>query len=187
LRSLQHRLYHMSKLVNKLKGLTPIKAPVPPMLAKAIGYKGEARFVSFQWTPYGDEVDYSDGRISATGNWQAFVSYVQHPAVSPSLEGYDLGSSDSEATHALILDRENLAIYIAPVKEAKAFLREQWPPQTWPPIRMSQKEYVATISKTLRNVRQPEEIDIEKIKRRIDEQYTLIEQMQQWLDHYLKN
>jgi hypothetical protein len=23
-----------------------------PMLAKAIGYRGEARFVSFQWTPY---------------------------------------------------------------------------------------------------------------------------------------
>jgi hypothetical protein len=51
----------MSKFVNALNGLTPLMAPVPPMLAKAIGYKGEARFVSFQWTPYGDEAEYSDG------------------------------------------------------------------------------------------------------------------------------
>jgi hypothetical protein len=41
----------MSKLVKALKGMTPLQAPVPPMLAKAIGYKGDARFVSFQWTP----------------------------------------------------------------------------------------------------------------------------------------
>jgi hypothetical protein len=38
------------------------------MLAKAIGYTGDARYVAFNWTSYGDEADYSDGRISATGN-----------------------------------------------------------------------------------------------------------------------
>ena len=57
----------MSKSVKELKGSTPLQAPVPPMLATAIGYKGDARFVSFQWTPYGDEAEYSNGRISATG------------------------------------------------------------------------------------------------------------------------
>ncbi len=69
-----------------------------------------------------------------------------------------MGSSDSEATHALILDRENLAIYIAPVKEAEAFLREQWPPE--PPLRTSQSEYLAQISEALKQVKQPEEMDI---------------------------
>jgi hypothetical protein len=48
--------------------LTTLNVPVPPMLARAIGYRGDARFVSFQWTPYGDEADYSDGRGSGTGN-----------------------------------------------------------------------------------------------------------------------
>jgi hypothetical protein len=61
------------KVVKEFNAFTPLKVPVPPMLAKAMGYKGDARFVSFQWTPYGDEADYSDGRISATGNWQAFL------------------------------------------------------------------------------------------------------------------
>jgi hypothetical protein len=64
----------MRKSVQEIKDLTPIQVPVPPMLAKAIGYKGEARFVSFQWTPNGDEAEYSDGRRSATGNWQAFLA-----------------------------------------------------------------------------------------------------------------
>jgi hypothetical protein len=100
----------MSKVVKALEGITPLKAPVPPMLATAIGYKGDARFVSFHWTPYGDEAEYSDGRLSATGNWQAFLAYIQHPAVSPHLRDYDLGSSDSEAMHALILDREKLEV-----------------------------------------------------------------------------
>jgi len=66
----------MSKNGKELKGLTPVNIPVPPMLALAIGYKGDAQYVSFQWTPFGDEVEYSDGRTSATGNWQAFLVYI---------------------------------------------------------------------------------------------------------------
>jgi hypothetical protein len=40
------------------------------MLVKAIGYTGDARYVAFNWTPYGDEAEYFDGRRSATGSWQ---------------------------------------------------------------------------------------------------------------------
>jgi hypothetical protein len=87
----------MKKAGTASTNLTPLNAPVPPMLAKSIGYTGEARYVSFHWTPAGDEAYYSDGRISATGNWQAYLAFVRHPAVSPSLKGYDLGSSDGDA------------------------------------------------------------------------------------------
>jgi hypothetical protein len=104
------------------------------MLPEALGYLGEARYVSFQWTPYGDEADYSDGRLSGTGNWMAFLAYIQHPAISPILKEYDLGSSESVAKYALILDRKKLELKIASVKEAKEFLAEQWPPL--PPMRM---------------------------------------------------
>ena len=145
----------------------------------------QTRYVSFHWTPYGDEAEYSDGRMSATGNWQAFLAYIQHPAVSPFLGNYDLGSSDSEAKHALILDREKLEVLIAPVKEAQTFLTEQWPAK--PPIRMSQEEYLAMIFNALKKVKHPDDIDIEEIQQRIASQYALIEDMQQWLDKFLKN
>ncbi len=118
----------MKKAETSVTGFTVLNVPVPPMLAKAIGYKGKARYVSFQWTPYGDEVEYSDGRLTATGNWQAFLAYIQHPAVYPSLQDYDLGSSESEAKHALLLDLDELALYVGPVKEVKDFLSHQkWP------------------------------------------------------------
>ena len=155
------------------------------MLAKAIGYTGDARYVAFNWTPYGDEAEYFDGRRSATGNWQAFLAYIQHPAVSSLLESYNLGSSESEAKYSLILDQEKLELLIAPVKESRVFLTEQWPPD--PPLRMSQKEYLAKLSEALKNVKKPDDIDIEEIQQRIEEQYSLVEAMQRWLDKYLKN
>jgi hypothetical protein len=170
----------MRKKGKELKGLTPVNIPVPPMLASAIGYKGEARFASFQWTPYGDVAEYSDGRMSATGNWQGFLAYIQHPAVSPPLEKYDLGSSESEAKYALILDREEFEVFIAPVREAEDFLKEQWP--TDPTTRRSQEEYVAKIDIALKKMNQPRKIDVEEIQQRIKEQFALIEAMQQWLD-----
>jgi hypothetical protein len=175
----------MNKAIHTFAGLTPLNAPVPPMLAKATGYTGEARFVSFHWTPYGDETDYSDGRVSATGNWQAFLAYIQHPAISPLLNGYNLGSSDNEAHHALILDREKLAVFIAPVKEAEKFLQKQWPEE--PPIRMSQEEYVELLTKALKNVKPPKDISIDEIQQRIEQQYALVEELQLWLDKHLKN
>jgi hypothetical protein len=124
----------------------------------------------------------------STGNWQAFLAYIQHPAVSPLLESYDLGSSESEAKYSLILDQEKLELLIAPVKESRVFLTEQWPPE--PPLRMSQKEYLAKLSEALKNVKKPkkpDDIDIEEIQQRIEEQYSLVEAMQRWLDKYLKN
>ena len=59
------------------------------MLAKAIGYKGYARYITFQRMPYGDQAEYSDGRMNGNVSWHAFLAYIQHPAVSPFLEEYD--------------------------------------------------------------------------------------------------
>jgi hypothetical protein len=174
----------MSKGAQSVSDLTPLKVPVPPMLAKAIGYRREARYVSFQWTPYGDEADYSNGRGSGTGNWQAFLVFIHHPAVYPYLQNYDLGSSESEAKHALLLDQEQLALFVAPVKEAQKFLAEQWPKE--PPVRIGKEEWAAYVTNALKNMRQ-RDISMEEIERRIAEHRSLIEELQQWLDKQLKN
>jgi hypothetical protein len=175
----------MKKAGAAVPGLTPLNIPVPPMLAKAIGYSGKARFVSFQWTPYGDETDYSDGRVSATGNWQAFLAFIHHPIVSPHLEEYNLGSSDYEAKHALILDQKELTLFVAPVREAEKFLSEQWPKE--PPVTMSQEEYTVLVMKVLKNVKPPKDVSIAEIQWRIERQYAIVEELQQWLDKHLKN
>jgi hypothetical protein len=55
-------------------GLTHLAVPVPPMLERAIGYTGEARFVSFYWIPGGDETYYDDGQRAGTGKWQGYLA-----------------------------------------------------------------------------------------------------------------
>jgi hypothetical protein len=72
------------------------------------------------------------------------------------------------------------------VQKAREFLNHQWPVPL-PTIGTSEKEYVAMLTKWQKQVKQPKRIDIENMHRHLEEQYALIEEMQQWLDKYLKN
>jgi hypothetical protein len=163
-------------------GLTRLAVPVPPMLEQALGYTGEARFVSFYWTPGGDEADYDDGQQAGTGNWQAYLAYVQHPLIHPLLAAYDLGSSDGVWRHSLILDRTERTLYVATRVDAQRFLAQQWPEAE--PVTLTQEEWTAMV-KRLQHSRQ--DIDPEDIRRRIEEQYALVEALQEWLDRRLPN
>jgi hypothetical protein len=70
--------------------------------------------------------------------------------VSPQLKGYDLGSSDSEATHALILDQEEQMLF------------------------MSKEEYNALVMKVLKNLTYARDVSMDEIQRRMKEQHALI-------------
>jgi hypothetical protein len=170
-------------------GLTSLAAPVPPMLEQAIGYTGEARLVSFYWIPGGDETYYDDGQRAGTGNWQGYLAYVQHPAIHPLLAPYDLGSSDREGTHSLILDRTERTLYVAPRRDAQRFLAQQWPKTE--PVHMTPKEWkewTEILTTAMKHAqRQQGQIDPEDIQRRIEEQYALVEALQEWLDRHLPN
>ncbi|HKQ08147.1 MAG TPA: hypothetical protein VJ464_23680 [Blastocatellia bacterium] len=101
----------------------------PPMLAQAIGYPGCARYVAFYWTPYGDVVIYSDGRLSADGHWHSWLLFTRHNSIAPHLEGYNLGSSDEEATHWLLVDQETCVLYAGTPGEVLRVLRGQYADQ----------------------------------------------------------
>jgi hypothetical protein len=163
--------------------LTPLAAPVPPMLEEAIGYNGEAHFVSFHWTPGGDEAYYDDRQRAGTGEWQGYLAFVQHPVVKPLLAQYNLGDSDREAQHWLILDRHTRKLYVALVKDARTFLEQQWPKAE--PINMTQEEWTALVKK-VKNVRLKEP-DMKDIYRQFEEQQKLVEALQNWLNKFLPN
>lgn len=110
------------------EGWVRLTIPVPPGLAEAIGYRGEARWVAFHWEPCGDESFYDDGQSSGTGSPWAYLAFVRHAVVAPEIAPYDLGSSDSEARECLVLDRGEELLYAAPVRSARQFLVEQHPP-----------------------------------------------------------
>ena len=109
--------------------LKQIAISSPPILAEAIGYPGCSRYVAFYWTPYGDEVMYSDGRISADGHWHAWLLFIRHKSIAPHLQGYNLGSSDEEATHWLLVDRETCRMYVGTPGEVYPVIRGQFAEQ----------------------------------------------------------
>ncbi len=108
---------------------TTLSIPVPPgpLLEQALGYTGQARFFAAWWEPCGDEAMVSDGCTTATGEWQGFLAYVQHPSIYPALVRIDLGSSETEAQAWLVIDRQERKAWIAKPKDARAFLGQQWP------------------------------------------------------------
>jgi hypothetical protein len=80
---------------------------LPRNWVRAFGYDGEARYVAFYRTPVGDEAMYDDGQVSGDGNWQLFLTLRhQHPELD---QRYNVGDSDAEADHWLLLDRETRA------------------------------------------------------------------------------
>ena len=107
-----------------MQPLKPLDLPVPPMLEESIGYSGDERYVAFYWTPFGDEVMWDTGYSSATGEWQPWLLFVQHRLIAPALGLYNLGSSEQEATHSLLLDREERTCAVGLVNDVRAFLHE---------------------------------------------------------------
>lgn len=104
-----------------------IPVPPEPVLENALGYTGQAQFFTTWWEPCGDEAMVSDGRTSATGEWQGFLAYTQHPLIRPALFGFDLGSSESEAEFWLVIDRQERKAWIARPADARSLLAQQWP------------------------------------------------------------
>jgi hypothetical protein len=105
-----------------------LTVPVPPGLAELCSYPGEARHVGLCWQPCGDECEYDDGRLSGTGSWAPYLAYTQHRAVAPALLSYDLGASDSEPKHLLIIDRVENKASVADLRTGRDFLRQQGHP-----------------------------------------------------------
>ena len=109
--------------------------PFPKTLEAAFGLEGDARYFSAHWLPGGDELWLSDGRSGYTADsWSAYLTFIDHATVAPVIEanGLDLGSSDSEAKHALVFDRQERAVHAATTAEAEAFLLQQWPNMAQP-------------------------------------------------------
>jgi len=114
-------------LPNETFTILSIPVPPEPLLEQALGYTGQARFFAAWWEPCGDEAMVSDGCTTATGEWQGFLAYVQHPIIYPALGHFDLGSSETEAQAWLVIDRQERKAWIAKPKDARAFLSQQWP------------------------------------------------------------
>jgi hypothetical protein len=161
----------------------PLNVPVPPNLAEAFGYRGDACVVGFWWEPAGDELVFEDGRTFGTGDPWAFLAYRRHSAVALHLDPYNTGYSDVEAEHALVLDRERDRMSVAAIATARPFLKQQHPP---PPDLTPQEiaKVQQRIDDALRAGWQEVRIDQEEIARAMQEQRERMAAMVAYLDRW---
>ena len=105
-----------------------IDVPLPPMLLSMAGVKGDSRFVGLWYQ--GSKATWNDGRGSATFPFYTiWQPYIQHLAITINLFDAHLGSDDCEPIHALVCDRQQEKVYVAPIEEAMRFLDSQHPPR----------------------------------------------------------
>ena len=89
----------------------------------ALGYEGEARFVAIWWEMAGDEASWADGRDLMVGaEWPAYLELMEANEMDPIV----LGSSETPASHWLVVDRETERAWLVPAEEAAEVLRLQW-------------------------------------------------------------
>ena len=160
-----------------------LAAPVPPQLEAAVEYRGEARFFGIFWQPAGDEAMVTDGRTTHDGCWWGYQAFVDHPLMMLALAGhhYDLGSSDTDATHWLIIDRETRTIALAPRPHAEAFLTQQHP--ALPTLHLTRDDWLAVIqaasAQWQAQLTQTAEMDV---RARLAAQNQIIREMTDWLN-----
>lgn len=163
--------------------MTPLDIPVPPQLEAAVGLTDTpARFFAIYWHPCGDEACYDDGRSSGTGNWTGYLAFTRNPAVCLALAPFDLGSSDAEPEHWLLIDRKARRAFVGPWREVSRILREQWEESAAGPAVISQEEWAALVARLEEEIRSRPMPTMAEITARMEEQRRLEDQMVRWLD-----
>lgn len=167
----------------------------PPELAETLGYRGGARYVAFWWTPYGDELSWSDGQVYAAGaNWHAWLTFIRHPLVRAVMEvaaqeagrePFEFGSSDTEARDGLLVDRWEGTLEAGPIPEIDQVLRSQ--PSEIIAVKehydLSDEEVVAQlVAAHEAQMNRPMDEILAEAQQRMDEDSTREQAMAEWLD-----
>lgn len=161
-----------------------LPVPVPPMLEQAIDYSGTAQFVAFYWSPMGDEAMYDDGVVSADGQWPAYQTFIYHPKVAPHLRPYNLGSSDGEATHWLLLDRTERKLYALPAGQAAVVLHQQWNNRPDAPPHLAALSDLQSVVNAFADMTgwQEIQVDMAEVERRMQAHQARLNELVAWLD-----
>ncbi len=105
--------------------LVRLALPCPPQLVELVGYDGPGRLVALWWSPLGDELMFCDGTLTATGNRRGWLCFCEHPLVRVFLEDYQLGDSEHEAEHWLLVDRYLSTLAVGLARDVEALLATQ--------------------------------------------------------------
>jgi hypothetical protein len=160
--------------------MNPLPIPVPPQLEAAVGYVGDARWISFCWTCCGDCPWIDDGRGSMTGTPYGLLAFWRHPAVAPHLRDADLGSSEQDGTQRLVIDRQERRAYLASSATARSVVCGQWPAE--PAVELTREEWDAVVERIRLAMLNRPIPSIADLMRQLQEHSRLVADMIRFLD-----
>lgn len=109
-----------------MEGLTELKVPAPPMLAPALGYSGDARYVAIYWDAEAGGARWDDGSNDEDAEDDAWSEFTSHVTIEPALRDYCIGDP-GPARHFLLLDRAAYgnagALHIGPIGRLSETMR----------------------------------------------------------------
>ena len=157
---------------------TLLAVPLWPRLPLALDYSGGAQWVAFYLTL--DKGTYNDGASSGTGDTGLFLAFKRHPVVAAHLVGTHLGSTDTEASDWLVVDRQEQVLYLATQAAARWHLVAQWPHLHRPPLEDTQEE-LGRLLDNLKEAASPPDWPA-KLAEALRESRANERLMRQWLD-----
>ena len=95
----------------------------PPQLVELSGYDGAGRLLAMWWTP--DALMIADGTMTATGDYRGWLAFCAHPLSRLFLNPYEIGSSEQEAEHWLLVDRHLGTLDVGLAHDVRALLATQ--------------------------------------------------------------
>jgi len=115
-------------------GAQPLPFPVPPTLERALGYRGDLRFIQFGFSPRQRRFAYCDGGDDVASDESLWIWFLRHPLISPhlperryptlygvfplngerpTLEQIFGRGEGFQALHCLLLDRQDRKAYLS--------------------------------------------------------------------------
>ena len=165
--------------------MTPLAIPVPPadLLEPAIGWSGgDARWISICWTCCGDCPWIEDGQSSMTGHAWGLLAWWRHLSVAPVVRNLDLGNSEWDGTHRLVLDRQDRRVFVATSEEARAFLHDQWPVEQ--EIELTPEQWREVVEEVRQRMLDRPLPSIEQLVTRMNAHSRIVADLVRWLEQH---
>ena len=152
----------IEKRLNEFETVSGFQCPAE--FWPALEYAGAARYVAIFWEPGGDEACWAEGRDMLVGaGWRAYLALLDANFDWKHRDYEVLGSSDTRATHWLVIDRETERAWMVPADNASQVLHEQWPVYEVAPLPSdSMAEWLAMLQWEAGRVRPVSMVDIEQ-------------------------
>jgi hypothetical protein len=105
--------------------LVRLPLPCPTQLVELSHYRGDRRCIALWSSPVGDELIVCDGALTTTAPSHGWSCFCAHPLAGVFLDPYQLGQTNDQGEHRLLVDRYLASLHVGLAEDVKQLLATQ--------------------------------------------------------------